>query len=147
MAGALGAVLALALYLWWNAATTGDPFLPGYVRLWGESHGLGFHATPWGGEHTPLAGLRNELTDLALLAGFAFEWPLPALVPVGVLFAAGWAGHRWDRRLLAGFLAIPVAYLFYWHRDSFLGPRYLYSGLAFLVPLTARFGRAPLEIG
>ena len=40
-------------------------------------------------------------------------------------------------RLLAGFFAIPAAYFFYWHRDAFLGPRYLYEGLPFLIPLLA----------
>ena len=135
---AAGLALAVSPYLAWNAATTGDPLLPGYVKLWGESHGLGFHATPWGGVHTPLTGLRNELTDLALLAEYLFEWPLPALWPAGLLFAAGWSGRRWDGRLLAGLLAVPAACFFYWHRDAFLGPRFLYAGLAFAVPLTAR---------
>jgi 4-amino-4-deoxy-L-arabinose transferase-like glycosyltransferase len=147
LAGALGSLAALLAYLAYNAATTGDPFVPGYVKLWGADHGLGFHSTPWGDVHTPLAGLRNELTDLALMSSLLFEGPIPALIPAGLLFAAGWATREWDTRLMVGFLAIPVAYLFYWHRDAFLGPRYLYSGLAFLVPLTARglleaFGRA-----
>ncbi|MCL7971860.1 MAG: glycosyltransferase family 39 protein, partial [marine benthic group bacterium] len=138
LAGALGAVLAIGLYLAYNAATTGDPRVPGYLALWGADHGLGFHATPWGEVHSPLAGLRNELTDLVLLSSLLFEGPVPALLPVGILFAAGWATRRWDMRLAAGFLAIPAAYFFYWHRDAFLGPRYLYSGLAFLLPLAAR---------
>jgi 4-amino-4-deoxy-L-arabinose transferase-like glycosyltransferase len=138
VAGLAGALAAVSLYLAYNAATTGDPFLSGYVRLWGENHGLGFHATPWGDVHTPIAGLRNELTDLSLLAAFAFEWPVPALLPIGAWLTAGWAARRWDRRLTACLLALPAAYLFYWHRDAFLGPRYLYSGLAFMAPLTAR---------
>ncbi|MBT8462614.1 MAG: hypothetical protein KJO44_08860, partial [Gemmatimonadetes bacterium] len=138
MAGAAGALIGVGMYLAYNAATTGDPFLPGYVKLWGVDHGLGFHATPWGDIHSPLAGLRNELTDLSLLSSLMFEGPIPALLPAGLLFAAGWASKEWDQRLMVGFLAIPVAYLFYWHRDAFLGPRYLYSGLAFLAPLTAR---------
>lgn len=138
LAGAAGAAAAVAVYLAYNAATTGDPLLPGYVKLWGADHGLGFHATPWGDVHSPLAGLRNELTDLALLSSLLFEAPIPSLIPAGLLFAAGWASKRWDGRLLAGFLALPAAYLFYWHRDAFLGPRYLYSGLAFLLPLSAR---------
>ncbi len=138
LAGALGALLAIGLYLAYNAATTGDPRVPGYLALWGADHGLGFHATPWGDIHSPLAGLRNELTDLVLLSSLLFEGPVPALLPVGVLFAAGWATRRWDVRLAVGFLAIPAAYFFYWHRDAFLGPRYLYSGLAFFIPLTAR---------
>jgi len=137
-AAAVGSLLAVLAYLAYNAATTGDPLLPGYIKLWGADHGLGFHATPWGGVHSPFAGLRNELTDLALLSSLLFEGPIPALLPVGLLFAAGWAVRKWDHRLLVGFLALPVAYFFYWHRDAFLGPRYLYAGLAFLVPLTAR---------
>lgn len=136
---AAGAFLAIAsLYLFYNGATTGDPFVAGYMKLWGSDHGLGFHATPWGRLHTPLAGLRNELLDLSLLNLALFEWPLPALLPIGIGFAAGWLSKTWDRRLLVAFLAIPAAYFFYWHRDAFLGPRFLYAGLAMLLPLTAR---------
>lgn len=146
LAGAIGGALAMgSLYLLFNALTTGDPLLTGYVQLWGESHGLGFHATPWGGEHTPLAGLRNELTDLGLLNLHLFEWPIPALLPVGLLFLARWDETAWDRRLFLGFLAIPAAYFFYWHRDAYLGPRFLYEGLAFLLPLTARAIRVGLR--
>ena len=137
-AGLAGVLVAVFLYLAYNAATTGDPLMPGYIKLWGADHGLGFHSTPWGEVHSLLAGLRNEITDLALLSALLFEWPVSALIPAALLFAAGWGSRKWDTRLLAGFLALPAAYLFYWHRDAFLGPRYLYSGLAFLVPLTAR---------
>ena len=137
-AGLAGVLVAVFLYVAYNAATTGDPLMPGYIKLWGADHGLGFHSTPWGEVHTLLAGLRNEITDLALLSALLFEWPVSALIPAALLFAAGWGSRKWDTRLLAGFLALPAAYLFYWHRDAFLGPRYLYSGLAFLVPLTAR---------
>jgi len=137
-AGAAGCAAAVLIFLAYNAATTGDPLVPGYIRLWGVNHGLGFHSTPWGEVHSPLAGLRNELTDLALLSSLMFEGPIPALIPTGLLFAAGWASRDWDVRLMAGFLVIPTAYLFYWHRDAFLGPRFLYSCLAFLAPLTAR---------
>lgn len=125
------------IYLAWNGLTTGDPLTTGYVKLWGSGHELGFHVGPWGESHTPATGLRNELIDLSLLNVFLFEWPLPALLPVGLFFAAG-MGTRWDRRLLIGFLAIPIAHFFYWHRDDFLGPRFLYEGLVFILPLTAR---------
>lgn len=126
-----------SLYLAYNAATTGHPLVPGYIELWGTAHGLGFHPTPWGDLHTPLAGLRNELIDLSLLNLFLFEWPIPALWPLGIALAAGWLDDRWSRRLVVAFLALPLAYLFHWHRDAFLGPRYLYAGVAFAVPLTA----------
>lgn len=135
---AVAFLVVAAAYPVYNRLTTGSALLPGYLKLWGSNHGIGFHATPWGGGHTPVRGLRNELTDLQLLDLNLFEWPLPALWPVGAALAAGWLEERWDRRLVIGFLAIPIAYFFYWHRDAYLGPRFLYSGLAFLLPLTAR---------
>lgn len=136
----LGAVfLAVAsLYLAFNAATTGDALRPGYLELWGSAHGLGFHESPWGVPHTPAAGLRNGLLDLALLSVFLFEWPLPALWPLGVALGAGWLTRRWDVLLVAAFLAVPAANFFYWHRDTFLGPRFLHVTVAFVLPLTAR---------
>ena len=137
-----------SLYPIFNAATTGDPFTTGYRRLWGDAQGLGFHVSPWGVPHTPLTGLRDALIDLGLLQVFLFEWPIPALAPLGVLLAAGWqsvgsargeaGAGRWEGWLLGAFLAIPAAYFFYWHRDAFLGPRFLYGGLPFLLPLLAR---------
>ncbi|MFQ5678151.1 MAG: ArnT family glycosyltransferase [Gemmatimonadota bacterium] len=136
--GAAGFLAVASLYLLYNAWTTGDPLLPGYIRLWGSDHGLGFHATPWGDLHTPRTGLRNELVDLALLNVYLFEWPIPALLPIALFFLAGLGSERWDARLLVGFVAIPAAYFFYWHRDARLGPRFLYGGLVFLIPLTAR---------
>lgn len=134
---ALGGLAAVAVYASFNAATTGDPLTPGYLQLWGAAHGIGFHMSPWGDLHTPAAGLMNEAIDLSLLATFFLEWPVPALLPAGV-YVAMTGGDRWDRRLVTAFLAIPLAYLFYWHRDAYLGPRFLYSGLVFLIPLTAR---------
>ncbi|MGH7566440.1 MAG: hypothetical protein ACREK2_06395, partial [Gemmatimonadota bacterium] len=81
---------------------------------------------------------RNQMLDLSLLGVFLFEWPIPALWPLGVALAAGWLGRRWDFRLIAAFLAVPAANFFYWHRDTFLGPRFLHVTLAFVVALTAR---------
>ncbi len=133
------AFLAVAsIYLAFNAATTGHAFRPGYIELWGSSHGLGFHEGPWGEPHTPAAGLRNALLDLSLLGVFLFEWPIPSLWPLGVALAAGWLTRRWDVLLVAAFLAVPAANVFYWHRDTFLGPRFVHVTVAFVLPLTAR---------
>jgi 4-amino-4-deoxy-L-arabinose transferase-like glycosyltransferase len=138
LAGLGGVAVCAGLFLVYNALTTGDPLQPGYMKLWGDDHGLGFHSTPYGGAHTPLIGLQSQLVDLALLNSFLFEWGIPALLPLGFFLAAGLANHRWDGRLVLGFLAIPIAYFLYWHRDAFLGPRFLYSTLAFVLPLTSR---------
>ncbi len=131
--------LAIAsLYLAFNAATTGDPLRPGYIELWGSAHGLGFHESPWGERHTAAIGLRNQILDLSLLNVFLLEWPIPALLPLGLALAAGWLAGRWDRRLLAALFMVLAANVFYWHRDTFLGPRFLHVTLAFVLPLTAR---------
>src|SRR5688500_11192512 len=137
---ALGAAfLAVAsIYLAVSAAPTGHALRPGYIELWGSSHGLGFHEGPWGEPHTPAAGLRNALLDLSLLGVFLFEWPVPALWPLGVALTAGWLTRRWDILLVAAFLAVPAANFFYWHRDTFLGPRFVHVTVAFVLPLTAR---------
>ncbi len=135
--GTLGFASLACFYFLYNAATTGDPLTAGYLRQWGAAHELGFHLSPWGDLHTPLTGLRNELVDIGLLHSFLFEWPIPALWPLAIVLAAGWSTSRWDGRLLGAFFSIPAAYFFYWHRDAFLGPRYFYEGLPFLIPLLA----------
>jgi hypothetical protein len=137
-AGALGFAAVAGLLAVYDGFTTGDPLVLGYVKHWGSSHGLGFHTTPWGERHTPARGLRDELTDLQLLNLNLFEWPVPALWPLAGGLLAGWLRDRWSGRLLIAFAAMPVAYFFYWHRDSYLGPRFLYATVAFAVPLTAR---------
>jgi len=135
-AAGFGALASLLLAFNW--ATTGDPLLPGYIKLWGASHGLGFHESPWGEPHTPWTGLGDQLLNLSMLNEYLFESPVPGLAAVGAFFALGLGERRWDRRLLLLFLSLPAAYFFYWHRDSYLGPRFLHTGLAFLLPLTAR---------
>lgn len=135
---AAGGLAAVVVYLAYNASTTGAALVPGYLELWGASHGVGFHTSPWGTSHTPWTGLRNELVDLSMLSGFLLEWPVPALLPAGIYAVFTGGRTNWDRRMLAGVLAIPCAYFFYWHRDAYLGPRFLYSGILFIIPLTAR---------
>lgn len=137
LVAAVGFAATASFYFLFNQVTTGDWKTAGYLKLWGPSHGLGFHVSPWGDSHTPLTGLRNELIDLGLLHSFLFEWAIPALLPLGAFLALGWASRKWEGRLIAAFLAIPMAYFFYWHRDAFLGPRYLYEGLPFLMPVLA----------
>ncbi len=136
--GLLGFLSLASLFLLFNKLMTGDPFLPGYLKLWGESHGLGFHMSPWGKAHTPWTGLRNELTDLSTLHENLFESILPGMWPIAVFFIFYKKLSVWDKRLLIAFFALPSAYFFYWHRDAFLGPRFQYSSLAFILPLSAR---------
>lgn len=135
----LGGVLLLSAILpLYNLALTGDPWLSGYVRLWGASHGLGFHVSPWGEMHTPLGGIVKQFINISILNEYLLEWPVPALVPLALYFLLGLDRQGWDRRLFAAFFFVPLCYLFYWHRDSYLGPRFMYCSLIYLLPLTVR---------
>jgi len=138
LAGVAGFLMGSAGYFFYNLASTGDPLIPGYSALWGEPHGIGFHLSPWGKMHTPFLGFRNQLVHLSQLHEYLFDTPIPGLFPIALYLLLAAKLQRWDKRLVLGFLSIPVAYFFYWHRDAFLGPRFMYESLVFLIPLTAR---------
>jgi len=130
-------LLAPLSLMWYQSVTTGDPLLSGYIKLWGQGHGLGFHVSPWGDSHTPITGLRNELGDLRLLQEMLFEFPFPALLPLGFYLVSGARLSIWEKRLLLSAISLPICYFFYWHRDAFLGPRFLYESILAFIPLTA----------
>ena len=134
----LGAVLGVSPYLLFNKETTGSFLLPGYVKLWGSNHELGFHATPWGETHTFLRGVINQLININLLNEYLFDGCVPVLLVLAVALLAKKLSNKWDKVLLSLFFSVPFIYIFYWHRDSFLGPRYLYVILPFIIPLLAR---------
>jgi hypothetical protein len=137
-AAVAGGLPVAALVFAYNAATTGDPFLFGYVYLWGKSHALGFHTDPWGDPYGPVQALAFLNLDLRRLSLYAFEWPVPLAVPIA---AALW---RWPRGLdraalaLAGAgAAVVVANGFYWHHGLYLGPRMLYTAIPGTLLVTA----------
>ncbi|MBM3314606.1 hypothetical protein FJY71_02010 [candidate division WOR-3 bacterium] len=140
---ALGAVSSLLFV--YNWLTNGDPMLFGYVVKWGPGHEVGFGKSGWGPQHTPLKGLLNTGNDHNLLNKFLFEWPLPALLPIAVLFAAGTRDRR-DWLLLAMFLSLTWAHFFYWFHNVCFGPRFLYESAGALLLLTVRgfLGLGPL---
>lgn len=135
--GFVTSLLAPLSLMWYQSVTTGDPLLSGYIKLWGPGHGLGFHVSPWGDSHTPITGLRNELGDLRLLQEMLFEFPFPALLPLGFYLISGASLSIWEKRLLWSAISLPICYFFYWHRDAFLGPRFLYESILAFIPLTA----------
>lgn len=133
-----GGLPVAALVFGYNAATTGDPFLFGYIHLWGRSHALGFHADPWGDPYTPVSALAFLNLDLRRLSLLTFEWPIPlalALVPAIVLWEKGL--DRAAAALAATAAAVLVASFFYWHHGLYLGPRMLYTAIPGIVLLTA----------
>lgn len=135
----VAAAAVTGLIFVYNWLTNGNPLLWGYVVKWGPGHEVGFGKSGWGAFHTPYRGMVNTLNNLNQVNKFLFEWPLPALVPIAVLFASGTIDKR-DRLLLAGFVCLVAAHFFYWFQNVCFGPRFLYASAGCLVILTVRGG-------
>jgi hypothetical protein len=135
MLGGLPVALALGYYNW---RLFGGPLDFGYTALWGEGHRLGFHADAWGYEYTPLVGLTNMVAAIRRLHIYLFEWPIPALLPLGLWALVARRREAGDLALGLGVLAGPALYFFYWHSGFYPGPRFYYIAAPFLVIGTAR---------
>ena len=134
----VGVALPFAAMMYVNVQTTGHPLRFGYEVLWGTTHGLGFHAAPWGEPHTPLRGFALASLYQWRLQGYLFETPFPSLVlPVATLLWWRRLGAL-DRYLLAASALIILFYLLYWHDGFYLGPRFVLPLLPVLVLWTAR---------
>lgn len=138
LASGLGVAIPVGLLLAANAATTGEPFLFGYTVMWGSAHDLGFHATPWGEVHTPLAGLELISLYFLRLQQYFLESPFPALLPAGLALLLTPRLSGFDRYLLGSAALLTGLYFAYWHDGFFLGPRFLYPLLPALALWTAR---------
>ncbi len=137
----VGVAVPFAVMMYVNGQTTGHPLLFGYEVLWGATHGLGFHAAPWGQPHTPLRGLVLAALYEWRLQSYLFETPFPSLIlPVVSLFLAKRVGPL-DRYLLASSALVVLFYLLYWHDGFYLGPRFVLPLLPALVLWTARVPR------
>jgi hypothetical protein len=143
LSGALLATLALVVtinvYILYNALQTGDPltapravFNP--ADRYGFGEGIGFY-----GQHTLAAGmvvLDQLLTSLlTTLYGWPFYLTL-ALLPCAYLMRR--RVTRWDVFFGAMIVLLLALQVGYFYHGIYLGPRYLYEALPFLLLLTAR---------
>lgn len=134
----VGVALPLGLAFWANLATTGHPLQFGYDLLWGADMRLGFHASPWGAVHTPQRGIELVALYLTRLNTYLFELPFPSLVlPAAGLWFSGRLSAM-DGYLFASAGLVLLGYWAYWHDGFFLGPRFLFAWLPFLVLWSAR---------
>jgi len=138
VAGAVGALCTVPL-LWFNSGTTGSWHQFGYTYLWGPGHSLGFHPVPFGIPLTPLRAVGLTGLDLHQVNFYLFDGPFPALVLVAVGFgvARKSLGAR-DAVPVVGAAALVGLLFFYWWRDFFYGPRFLFTAVPWLVILVAR---------
>lgn len=139
LAAAVGIAIPLAVLLWINHETTGKALLFGYELLWGKSHRLGFHPSPWGMVHTPARGLELINSYFLQLQTYLFESPAPALLPVIGALALTKKLETFDKYLLASDGLLLALYFAYWHDGAYLGPRFVYLLLPTLALYTARF--------
>jgi hypothetical protein len=138
-AAAAAAVLFTLPLLWYNAATTGSWHELGYTLLWGPNHSLGFHPVPWGIPLTPARAVGLTSLDLHQIDAYLFDAPFPVLVLVALAFLAARrrVGAR-DIVPIAGAGALLGLLFFYWHRDVFYGPRFVFTAVPWVVILAAR---------
>jgi len=132
-----GAVAALLpLYQW---AVTGDPWLNPYLLWWPYDRlgfGPGIGAMPGG--HSPFYAWINLKQDLTRAATDVLGWPALSWLPLLLGLALRPRRGR-DWALLAPFVSLVVAYLFYWigSPSRLWGPRYYFEGFAGLWLLSA----------
>lgn len=145
VAAGVAIALPIAGVLWYNAQTTGSPLIFPYEVLWGKSHALGFHKSPWGEPHTPARGV--ELINLYFLRlqSNLFELPAPSLLAPAAALALTRRVERFDRYLLWTASLIVALYFAYWGDGVFLGPRFFLVLAPALALFSARFPAAVRE--
>jgi len=136
---AFGVAVPISMLMWVNAHTTGAPLLFGYEVLWGSSHQLGFHTSPWGASHTPARGLELISLYFLRLQTYFLETPVPSLLPGLVALALSRRLRSFDRYLLTSAGLLVGLYFAYWFDGFYLGPRFMYPLLPVLAIWTARF--------
>ena len=127
------------LYLAYNAAQTGSPLLTPRAVFnpsdqYGFGQGIGFY-----GQHTLAAGLVNLDQLLTVLLIDLYGWPFYltlALIPLAFLRRVRYL--EWDLFCLAVASLLILAMVGYFYHGIYLGPRYLYDAVPFLLLLTAR---------
>ncbi|MFP3938671.1 MAG: glycosyltransferase family 39 protein [Thermoanaerobaculia bacterium] len=121
--------LALAgLLLASNYGITGEPLTLGYAHEKAMVQDRAFDLS---------RAVPNTVIRLRLLNRYLFQWAVPSLVPIALLFAAGRA-RRWDYLLLSLVPSGLLLYAAWYHLGHELGPRYLYFTLGTLAILSVR---------
>ncbi len=132
------ALVFICIHLGFNKLLTGNPWMSPRLLFfagdhWGFGPGVGFY-----GEHTLAAGFVTLDELLTSLAIDLFGWPFYlTLAFLAIPFLTRKAvGADWI--LLAGAVIMTGAYVGYFYHGIYLGPRYLFETLPFLLILTAR---------
>ena len=136
--GAVPLITAVLAFFAYNAATTGDPFLFGYIVAHGQEHLPGFHQDPWLEKpHTIIQGLKYLFGNLNGLNNYLFEWPVPSLIFVAIYLAFG-KKETWDWLLVGWLSSLFIGHVFYFYSNIYLGPRFVFETLPAAILLTSK---------
>lgn len=133
------ALAGCALYLLYNRAQTGSALTTPRVLFSPADHpgfgkGIGFY-----GQHTVAAGFVNLDELLTSLSIDLFGWPFDlTLAFIPLAFLAGRARPRWELFCATTAALLALAQMTYFYHGIYLGPRYLFETLPFLLLLSAR---------
>ena len=136
--GAVPLIAAVLAFLAYNAATTGHPFLFGYIAAHGKEHLPGFHQDPWMEQpHTIIQGVKYLIGNLNGLNNYLFEWPVPSLLFVALYLAFG-KKETWDWILVGWLSSLFIGHVFYFFGEFHMGPRFVYETLPAAILLTSK---------
>jgi len=107
---ALGTLPALVAWGYFNWRLFGSPASLATRRCTASELNLGFGVDPWGRAFTPAVALSNLAVAMRRLNLFLYEWPIPALLPLGVWAIAGRQRRAADAIVAVGVLAVPALY-------------------------------------
>ena len=142
LAFGLAVVFAAGAFLLYNAATTGSPFLPGYIVAHGKEYAVIFgRPATLDYEFTPMFASEQILGNLNALNKYLFGWPLSSLWLLLFTLAAvrNRPQEKWkDLLLFSGILSMLIGFFFFWGTFVMLGPRMFYDALPLLLLLSAK---------
>jgi len=141
------ALFFLVISLGFNALLTGNLFVTPRSLFfegdhWGFGQGVGFY-----GQHTLAAGFVNLDELLTILAIDLFGWPFYLSFAFLVMPFLTRRTVSADWLLLTGIVVMTGAYIGYFYHGIYLGPRYLFETLPFLLLLTSRGILTLIEAG
>jgi hypothetical protein len=124
---ALGAGLAISLYLLINWIVNGGPLTTNYNPLWkddpsGARLALGFGPYPWGLVHTPAKGLLHAAVNAVRINFWCLGWPLSWAAPL--LWLRARRGKQPEEWALATLIPLTflVYFFYFWPGNRETGP-------------------------